>query len=289
MRDDIVDQILAADFGEATRTVAFRLLRMAGENGQVNLTWTIFCRICDTPSIPSARRHLTDLAKAGLIHYSTNDYVYVTFKAFLRVGSQNLRTGTQILAPDGSAGEPVGDAAGEPETENAKGFANSAHGFANFANGRAVSSYAGGGWLVGSNPDPCEDQDQPTNHPAHATAPKLEPGVAELLADPLIGLNGPAVRAAMGLPLEEALLICLRWRADFDTGRCDGVGALLHRLRQRWRPPSLTEMDRQHELYRRHGGALERERYFPAEYRDVIKGWQEDGDEEDGDAATAGG
>ncbi|MFN8493872.1 MAG: DnaA N-terminal domain-containing protein [Caldilineaceae bacterium] len=77
-------RILDADLPSATISIALRLVRRASpDNGQVNLTWDEFISLCGGCGGDNARRHLIRLSQKKLIHYSTNDNVYVTWLAWL--------------------------------------------------------------------------------------------------------------------------------------------------------------------------------------------------------------
>ena len=81
---DVIRRIVEADPLPSTFAVAVRLaLRISPENGQVNLTWDEYLALCDCTDRDNARRHLITLGRRKLIHYSTNDNVYVTWLAWL--------------------------------------------------------------------------------------------------------------------------------------------------------------------------------------------------------------
>lgn len=80
----ILTSICSAGLAAATERIATRLLILAGEAQQINLTWEAYLDLAGINNVNAARRHLSRLARAGIIHYSTNDYIYVTFLATLR-------------------------------------------------------------------------------------------------------------------------------------------------------------------------------------------------------------
>lgn len=79
-----LDAILAANLPTATEVIAIRLLAEASRtNGQYNCTWDDYLTLCNYTNRRAAQRHLTRLSKLRIIHYSTNERVYVTFWAWL--------------------------------------------------------------------------------------------------------------------------------------------------------------------------------------------------------------
>jgi len=79
-----LDAILAANLPTATEVVAIRLLAEASKaNGQYNCTWDDYLTLCNCANRGAAQRHLTRLSKVKIIHYSTNDRVYIAFWAWL--------------------------------------------------------------------------------------------------------------------------------------------------------------------------------------------------------------
>lgn len=75
-------QIDHADIAATTFRLAHRLLLRADTSGHVQTTRSHFAELAGTSTADGARRHLTALAAAGIIHFSTNERVYVTFLAF---------------------------------------------------------------------------------------------------------------------------------------------------------------------------------------------------------------
>jgi hypothetical protein len=84
---DIHAAICEAELPKATEMVAHRLLgKSHPDNGQINMTWEMLMRITGCRNINAARRHLTRLVQAKLIHYSTNDHVFITWLAWMVLG-----------------------------------------------------------------------------------------------------------------------------------------------------------------------------------------------------------
>ncbi len=83
-----LDDILAATFSPSIERTAIRLLAKAGATGgQYNCTWDEFLELSGCANRNAGRRHLTHIARKNVIHYSTNEYVYVTFLAWLTATS----------------------------------------------------------------------------------------------------------------------------------------------------------------------------------------------------------
>lgn len=79
-----MNAILAAELPPATERTAIRLLAKASATGgQYNCTWADFLALCGCDNRNAGRRHLTHIVNKGIIHYSTNEYVYVTFLAWM--------------------------------------------------------------------------------------------------------------------------------------------------------------------------------------------------------------
>lgn len=76
-----LEQIDTADIPAAVYRTAIRLLNMA-VNGHVRLTKDEMRDICGTTTDGTVRSHLWQLSAACIIHYSTNEDVYVNFHAY---------------------------------------------------------------------------------------------------------------------------------------------------------------------------------------------------------------
>jgi hypothetical protein len=108
--------IKAAKLPAPTYRTARELLDLAGDNGQLKISKTAFCELCGTASIDTARGHLWQLQRAGLIHFSTNEAVHVAFAAF-PTADRMLVESTQTRAqPTPTRATPT--RAGSPEPNN---------------------------------------------------------------------------------------------------------------------------------------------------------------------------
>ena len=78
-----LDAILYADLPDSTLRVAVHLLNLCDPaSGHTVLTWDELLAVAHSANKSAARRHLTRMQQAALIHYSTNEHVYITFHAF---------------------------------------------------------------------------------------------------------------------------------------------------------------------------------------------------------------
>ena len=96
-----LERIIQADITPSAFRSAVFLLNHCPDTGHLILTWAQLQALVGCTNRDAARRHLTALQKAGLIHYSTNEEVYIAFLAYrhapdLRVGAPDLR----VDAPD---------------------------------------------------------------------------------------------------------------------------------------------------------------------------------------------
>ena len=78
-----LDAILYAELPDSTLRVAVHLLNLCDPaSGHTVLTWDEMLAVARSANQSAARRHLTRMQQAGLIHYSSNEHVYITFHAF---------------------------------------------------------------------------------------------------------------------------------------------------------------------------------------------------------------
>lgn len=90
-KDQALLQLSSADLPATVMRTGVRILMMADGFGRVRLTKAEAMAACETESLGTMRSHLTKLASAGVIHYSTNERVYVDFLAFFDDGSRAER------------------------------------------------------------------------------------------------------------------------------------------------------------------------------------------------------
>lgn len=280
MIDPAVIAINDSDLSAATRANAFALLALVHpDNGHIRLEWSELAEVFRVNSRGAARRHLTRMVEAGLIHYSTNSYVYVTFEALAARPRADLARGRAETAR-GRAGD------GEPEDEGAaRGRADSARGRADSARGRADSARSlTRAQLVGCLVDPLSNdlqEDQPNNHePQPTTAPDADDQArtVALLTDTALGVSGKRARA---IAAKHGFDYCLRVvAAFFDQLQAGSIrtGKIITAIEAEWGASDLSATFRATDFYRRHcdddrnGEAERRRTYIPAEYADIILG-----------------
>ena len=290
MHSAVVDQITVAALSPETRTTALRLLRLAHpENGHVAISQAEASAICGI-AWGTMRRQLGQLAKAHLIHYSTNGdgYLYCTFKAFVfdqpsknstpdargRAPNVEKFDGWRAQESDAENGTRV-DArqTSKNSTPDARGRAPDA---ANLTHARAIDLDLNTGRKVGR-------KDQPTYLPEGGTG---EGGPDEdeqassvaLLTDPDVGMwEQTARRLAARYPFDRILRHVLHWRYQYEQGDVTSPMVLESRLARGMGPP-IGPGARASPLYRRHmhdadsNGETEadrRRRYIPDEFSDI--------------------
>ena len=120
-----LEELNKAPISDAAHRLASKLLvRVNAENGHITITWDAMLKLAGCSTQGGTRRHLSNLQKQGIIHYSTNDLVYVNFRALSGAAAPDLTLGVpdqRAHAPDQRAHaqdgeeEPVGDSS---HTEN---------------------------------------------------------------------------------------------------------------------------------------------------------------------------
>ena len=277
--------------GAKTQLVGHRLLSMAGDNGQVNLAWESFCALCECDNINAARRHLTRLADAGLIHYSTNEYVYVTWLAWMVDAQPAVRERAGPVAEVRVDAQPAARGRAEPVSEVRVDAQPAARGRAEGAAWESEDRRAGAqerSEVRASAPSAARGRARggTTYVRQLVSPPDLEGGTNELtageaaravalLTDSEVGLDMRKAEAlAAVVSFEEIVRQVFTWRREVMVGKVSGQGALVHRIRSRF-GASVTDADRRSALWRRHVGPPgdgDGRDYMPAEYRDIILG-----------------
>ncbi len=278
MIDPAVIAINESNLSAATRANAFALLALVHpDNGHIRLAWTELAAVFRVQSQGAARRHLTRMVEAGLIHYSTNSYVYVTFEALAARPRADLARGRADSAR-GRAGD------GEPDDQGAaRGRADSARGRADSARGRADSARSlTRAPLVGCLVDPTTvdlPEDQPNNHEPQPTTtpdPEDQARTVALLTDKAVGVSGKRARA---IAANHGFDYCLRVVAAFyDQLRAGSIrpGKIIKAIEEEWGANEPGAAFRATDLYRRHcaddptGEAERRRAYVPDEYAHII-------------------
>ena len=278
MIDPAVIAINESNLSAATRANAFALLALVHpDNGHIRLAWTELADVFRVHSQGAARRHLTRMVEAGLIHYSTNSYVYVTFEALAARPRADLARGRADLAR-GRAGD------GEPNDQGAaRGRADSARGRADSA--RSLTRAP----LVGCLVDPTTDdlqEDQPNNHepqPATTPDPEDQARTVALLTDKAVGVSDKRARA---IAAKHGFDYCLRVVAAFFDQLQTGAirpGKIIKAIEEEWGANEPGAAFRATDLYLRHCAedqrvderAERRRRYCPPEYAHIIIGGED--------------
>lgn len=245
-------------------------------------------------NVNAARRHLTRLSAAKLVHYSTNDYVYVTWLAWMDFDVCSHVPALQISKEDG---EPARERASSsaPARRSDEVIEHEIHLFGEIdaplpargragqradapvaARGRAGHSHTR--LLVSQSVDPIGHRlgDLLTDSAAGIDLDEQRRGVA-LLMDGEVGLDAAAAwRLAQGNSFGELARQVMTWKRQIQGGMVSGAGALVHRVQEGF-GATITDEDRKSALYRRHHPdwreeeeRAKRKSYVPDEYADII-------------------
>ena len=244
----------------STELVAHRLLamvRLDEGTGQVNMTWEELARLTGCENVNAARRHLSRMAAAKLVHYSTNDFVYVTWLEWM-VDAPPARPRASSVAPARQVDEVVEheiDLFGSADAPGAaRGRSDLREGAPLAARGRAGYSHARLLVSQSVDPTPVTGVDNKLTN-----MPKL-PGLGldeqrrsvALLTDAEVGLDSRmAWHLAQRVSFEELVRQVMTWRRQLSGGMVSGSGALVHRIKERF-GAMMTDEDRRTGLYIRH-------------------------------------
>jgi hypothetical protein len=233
--------IVAANLSDKTHATATRLLALAHpDNGHITLSWAAALDICRVETRGSVWRFLGAMKKAGIIHYSTNEMVDITFEAWR--GDADRRVDAQPAARGRAKNAtPIGLVGIETITPSGKSCLNT------------------------NQP---EGVDQPASDEQQRSL--------ALLTDPEVGLSEKqARRLATTHQFHWIVRQVFAFLDDQRTGKVSSTGALVSRLDRKFAPGELTQRDRASALYRRHVSEEEDFRqhgknYTPSEYADLI-------------------
>lgn len=253
---DVIRRVIAADLPSATESVAFRLiLRASPDVGQVNLTWDEFTALVGCDSKGNARRHLINLAKHKLIHYSINDNVYVTWLAWLmedmdydpyaraknaRGRSKNARTGSDFAREDSE--EAIRAKNARERSENARE--------------RSENARTGSDFVTLSSSSSSSETDS-----EYAFREDLVSKARQMLRECGI-YPADAERLSQDYPFEILREHIFTWRND-KTAK--GPGSLKHRIEHNFNRSPLTAEDRKTLLYWKYRTPEEQVEPEPAE------------------------
>ena len=259
----VQSEISTAELGRATESIGLRLLRKVHpDNGYIGLSWGD-AECLTGVSKGRFRWHLGELKSAGIIHYSTNGHVYISFLAWL--GSawiDHPRAKSDHVRAENDLPRAVLPMIDHPRAEIDHGRAKNDH-------PRAVSPHT----VCMSVYTPPIDEDTNIHVQNHTEADGPQGGSQEradclaLLAE--VGINN---NLAEGWLDEHACKWIERqvfaYLSDREGGRANGTGALCNRIRQRWNAPALSAADKSTDLY------LQTHPEYAAEQRDE-QAWME--------------
>jgi hypothetical protein len=264
--------LVGAGLTAMTERVGHRLLALAdARTGQVNLTWEELAEVTGCENVNAARRYLTRLQGAKLIHYSTNDYVYVTWLGWMEVP----------LAARTRAGSSAWDETQRREDEAEMelfGESDAPAAARECGEQRVHAPLAARGRAAGrdysqlvSQSDLVHDRGLTNRHRPSNDAERS----VKLLMDAEVGLDGKTAQwLASRHGFDELLRQVMTWRRQMEAGVVKGAGALVHRVRSGY-GAMMVERDKQSALYRRHVGEEDESlarfnKWVPEEYRDII-------------------
>ncbi len=283
MRDDIVERIEDANLSAPAYRTAIRLLRLAHpDNGYVRLSHDEMAVFCGTDKPGTVRAHLAQLAAANLITYRRNSDVHVHWHGWLPdVLSETSNSRAQTNNSRAQIAEP-----GSPETDVLSETNNSR---AQTNKSRAETSNSRAQIARPHTRDVClsvcqsttPSTDEVTDRQTDTPEPNERNRSIALLTDVDVGIDAAiAGQLATCYRFEYLLRQTMTYRRQLATGKAQGPGALLTRIKRGW-GSTITEDDRHSELWQRHvprevddadGEAARRRKYVPAEYADVIIG-----------------
>ena len=225
-----LDAILAANLPTATEVTAIRLLAEANKTyGQYNCTWEAYLVLCNCTHRGAAQRHLTRLSKAKIIHYSTNDRVYITFWAWLDDGgrAESARGRAETVYPTRQNGADDLRIVKE-DAPNLRVDAPNLR--VDAPNLRATYTHAPAqGWVELSRVDPDLDPDQVIPNPTQPPPPAEEQAwTVGLLTDPDVDMQRPNAQriAELHTPLYVVRHVATWW----DKRTEESAGVLVYRL-----------------------------------------------------------
>jgi hypothetical protein len=258
--DAHVQAIEAADLPLAEYRAARRLLdRALHTKGYLHLETDECVRLCGVNHWGSATRIFRRLATAGIIEFHSNSRAYVRFIE----RAESVADRAKSARDEEGRAESVADRAdsardsGEGRAESVSGRAESVVDRADLA--RPPHTGARASWQAIQLQ--AGRQEIPACLPAEGGAGETaqpEPDAApnnsgyRLLTDPEVRLDAStARRLAADYDLDELLRQVMRLRRDIETGNARSWAALAARLKRGF-AATITDADRQSDLYRRH-------------------------------------
>lgn len=253
-----IHAIECADISANIYRTARRLLDLATPiGGSVKLSYSRMRAIADTRSDGTVRRHLGTLVRHNVLHYSTNEFVYVTFSAapvITTCAPVITRRAWAITscAPDQP---PIADYAKDVITRRAWAITTRAQRRAMITT-RAPMITTRAPVITTCENDPTLGgggiyTSLSTNETSSKGNSDDDPVVA-LLTDPEVGVS-PAIAAAVSasMSFDQALRVVADW---YQSGV--SAGALVYRLRNKWDKGAPKDAFRRSPLCARHAPAL---------------------------------
>jgi len=244
----VIAALAAADLPDSTLRVAVRLLTNAHpETGTTTLDWSDYLAISNGTNRPAARRHLSRLSAAGLLHYSTNKLIYIQFAAWIGVPNR-YADDTKSVSPTYQSGitypEGRNDTAYQIGIKPGDLIPNRYADDTGLARIRANPPLTPPMSVCLSNPILLPETDkQCTDNSAQTIA---------LLTDPEIGIDPEtAAKLATEHEYDWVQRQVAIWWTQVQHNKSTGTGGLLNRLARGWTGP-FPKSFKKTDLYRRH-------------------------------------
>ncbi|MBK8772672.1 MAG: hypothetical protein IPM06_19905 [Rhizobiales bacterium] len=295
---EAIAAIEAADLTTNVYRSARRLLDLVGETGQCKISREDMTKLCGTSTDGTVRNHLYALQKAGIIHYSTNDAIHVSFVAYptatplhaqrdpARAMRDPARAMRETDAPKTSDPDDPTRAMRDP----ARAVRDPARAVRERPHTRedclSVCLYTSSSDTSVTDrqcdtPKTPETADEPTPPAASMPPPEEQDRSIALLTDSEVGIDSAiAGPLAAKHRFEYLLRQVLTYRRQLAAGKVKGPGGLLNRINRGW-GCHIVDADRITPLWKRHmspqqdaddGEARRRNKYIPEEYADIIIG-----------------
>lgn len=253
-------QIDDADIPASVYRTAIRLLNLAADDGHTKLTRAMMMNLCDSERDSTMRSHLWQLRSAGIIHYSTNENVYVDFCAWSPRAETNDLIAERAKV---STSEPEPDTESTAEDEpRAPGARNDRQGARESYHGaRKFRVGAGGKELSRESRDLDPDLGSQLNPPPTPPSDPERRWAYELLTDEEINITpANAVAAVKHHTAGHVLKQVAAWWVERERAARDPraepitAGLLFWRLMNpgRYRPGPANAEFLASDLYRRH-------------------------------------
>jgi hypothetical protein len=304
---EAVAAIKAANLRANTYRTARELLDLAAETGQLKISKPGLAALGQTESYDTMRRQLGEIQRAGIIHFSTNEVVHISFIDYptadgvITTRAPMITSCTPVITTRANVSQD--DAAGEDSepydgsvviTTRAPVITTRAPVITSCTppHTRVVSL------LVSSDPTTQSREKNKLTNKLPRRRREHEPEEAgneplsdeqvravALLTDPEVGVTASQARQiAADHDLDYIARQVFEWRRQLDAGVVLGLGALFQRFRGDF-SAVLIPADRASPLWRRHmagpdetidpngdSEAERRRRYIPDEYSDIIIG-----------------